>query len=110
MLAKERIIDALTRTRTRYGVFFDAMEVEGNVVRVSVPSEPLAADIMHDKAELQKIFAEHSGAVGLIEIEVTVNERVRISRPITLEDRLRHLVEKNDRLKEMIETLELDAE
>ena len=110
MLAKERIIDALTRTRTRYGVFFDAMVVDGNVVRVSVPSEPLAADIMHDKAELQKIFAEHSGAVGLIEIEVTVNERVRISRPITLEDRLRHLVEKNDRLKEMIETLELDAE
>ena len=110
MLAKERIIDALTRTRTRYGVFFDAMVVDGNVVRVSVPSEPLAADIMHDKAELQKIFAEQSGAVGLIEIEVTVNERVRISRPITLEDRLRHLVEKNDRLKEMIETLELDAE
>ena len=110
MLAKERIIEALTRTRQRYGVFFDAMEVEGNVVRVSVPSEPLAADIMHDKAELQKIFAEHSGAVGLIEIEVTVNERVRISRPITLEDRLRHLVDKNDRLKEMIESLELDAE
>ena len=110
MLAKERIIEALTRTRTRYGVFFDAMEVDGNVVRVSVPSEPLAADIMHDKAELQRIFAENSGAVGLIEIEVTVNERVRISRPITLEDRLRHLVEKNDRLKEMIETLELDAE
>ena len=110
MLAKERIIEALTRTRQRYGVFFDAMEVEGNVVRVSVPSEPLAADIMHDKAELQKIFAEHSGAVGLIEIEVMVNERVRISRPITLEDRLRHLVDKNDRLKEMIESLELDAE
>ena len=110
MLAKERIIEALTRTRQRYGVFFDAMRVDGNVVRVSVPSEPLASDIMRDKAELQKIFAEHSGAVGLIEIEVTVNERVRISRPITLEDRLRHLMEKNERLKEMIETLELDAE
>ena len=110
MVAKERIIEALTRTRQRYGVFFDAMVVDGNVVRVSVPSEPLAADIMHDKAELQRIFAEHSGAVGLIEIEVTVNERVRISRPITLEDRLRHLMEKNERLKEMIETLELDAE
>ena len=110
MLAKEHIIDALTRTRQRYGVFFDAMQVDGNVVRVSVPSEQLASDIMRDKAELQKIFAEHSGAVGLIEIVVTVNERVRISRPITLEDRLRHLMEKNDRLKEMIETLELDAE
>ncbi|MBO7283187.1 MAG: DNA polymerase III subunit gamma/tau [Alistipes sp.] len=110
LVAKERIIEALTRTRQRYGVFFDAMVVDGNVVKVSVPSEQLASDIMHDKAELQKIFAEHSGAVGLIEIEVTINERVKIYRPITLEDRLRHLVEKNDRLKEMIETLELDAE
>ena len=110
LLAKERIIEALTRARHRYGVFFDAMEVSGNVVRVSVPSQQLASDIMHDKAELQKLFAQHSGAVGLIEIEVVVNERVRISRPITLEDRLRHLMERNDRLKEMIETLELDAE
>ena len=110
LVAKDRIIEALTRTRQRYGVFFDAMVVDGNIVRVSVPSEQLASDIMHDKAELQKIFAEQSGAVGLIDIEVTVNERVKIYRPITLEDRLRHLVEKNDRLKEMIETLELDAE
>jgi hypothetical protein len=110
LVAKERIIEALTRTRQRYGVFFDAMVVDGNVVRVSVPSEQLASDIMHDKAELQKIFAEQSGAVGLIDIEVTINERVKIYRPITLEDRLRHLVEKNDRLKEMIETLELDVE
>ena len=110
MVAKERIIEALTRTRHRYGVFFDAMTVDGNVVTVSVPSEQLATDIMHDKAELQKLFAEHSGAFGLIDIVVRVNERVRISRPITLEDRLRHLVEKNDRLKEMIATLELDVE
>ena len=110
LLSKERIIEALTRARHRYGVFFDAMEVDGNVVNVSVPSSQLAEDIMRDKAELQKLFAENSGAVGYIDIVVSVNERVRISRPITLEDRLRHLMEKNDRLKEMIETLELDAE
>ncbi|MBO7263593.1 MAG: hypothetical protein J6U93_03610 [Alistipes sp.] len=110
MLAKGRIIEALTRTRHRYGVFFDAMEVEDNVVKVSVPSQQLATDIMHDKAELQRLFAEHSGAVGYIDIVVSVKERVKISRPITLEDRLRHLVEKNDRLKEMISVLELDVE
>ena len=108
--SKERIIEVLTKTRHRYGVFFDGMTVEGNVVRVTVPSEALADDIRRDKAELQKIFAEQSGAKGLIEIEVIVNERVKIYRPITLEDRLKHLVDKNERLKEMIETLELDAE
>ena len=100
----------LTKTRHRYGVFFDGMTVEGNVVRVTVPSEALADDIRRDKAELQKIFAEQSGAKGYIEIEVIVNERVKIYRPITLEDRLKHLVDKNERLKEMIEALELDAE
>ena len=108
--SKERIIEVLTKTRHRYGVFFDGMTVEGNVVRVTVPSEALADDIRRDKAELQKIFAEQSGAKGLIEIEVIVNERVKIYRPITLEDRLKHLVDKNERLKEMIEALELDAE
>ena len=108
--SKERIIEVLTKTRHRYGVFFDGMTVEGNVVRVTVPSEALADDIRRDKAELQKIFAEQSGAKGYIEIEVIVNERVKIYRPITLEDRLKHLVDKNERLKEMIEALELDAE
>ena len=108
--SKERIIEVLTKTRHRYGVFFDGMTVEGNVVHVTVPSEALADDIRRDKAELQKIFAQQSGAKGLIEIEVIVNERVKIYRPITLEDRLKHLVDKNERLKEMIEALELDAE
>ncbi len=108
--AKDKIIEVLTKTRHRYGVFFDGMAVEGNVVRVTVPSEALADDIRRDKTELQKIFAEQSGVRGLIEIEVIVNERVKIYRPITLEDRLKHLLDKNERLKEMIETLQLDAE
>ena len=108
--AKDRIIEMLTKTRHRYGVFFDGMAVEGNVVRVTVPSEALADDIKRDKVELQKIFAQQSGAKGYIEIEVVVNERVKIYRPITLEDRLKHLMDKNDRLQEMIETLQLDAE
>ena len=108
--AKDRIIEVLTKTRHRYGVFFDGMAVEGNVVRVTVPSEALADDIRRDKAELQKIFAQQSGAKGYIEIEVVVNERVKIYRPITLEDRLKHLMEKNERLEEMIQTLQLDAE
>ena len=108
--AKERIIEVLTKTRHRYGVFFDGMAVEGNVVRVTVPSEALADDIRRDKAELQKIFAQQSGAKGYIEIEVVVNERVKIYRPITLEDRLKHLMERNERLEEMIQTLQLDAE
>ena len=65
---------------------------------------------MLEKSELQKLFASMSGVTGLIEIEVEVNERIKVSRPITLEDRLKHLIGRNERLTEMISALGLDAE
>ncbi|MBR4964181.1 MAG: hypothetical protein IKZ32_02375, partial [Alistipes sp.] len=109
-LAKERIVEELMQSRRRFGVFFDGMTISGSVVSVTVPSQQLATDILTDKVGLQKLMSRLSGVTGLIEIDVVVNERVKISRPITLEDRLRHLMAKNERLKDMIERLGLDAE
>jgi DNA polymerase-3 subunit gamma/tau len=109
-LAKEHIVEELMQSRRRFGVFFDGMTISGNVVSITVPSQQLATDILQDKVELQRLMSRLSGVTGLIEIEVVVNERVKISRPITLEDRLRHLMAKNERLKDMIERLGLDAE
>ena len=51
-----------------------------------------------------------AGINGALELEIVVNEAIKIARPITIEDRLKHLMTKNDRLKEMIEQLVLDAE
>lgn len=65
---------------------------------------------MHDKVEIQRLIAQLSGAKGLIEIDVAVNEQIKVARPITLEDRLKHLVSRNDRLSDMIERLQLDSE
>ena len=109
-LAKESFIERIRRERPRIGVAFLNMSVTGNVVRLAVPSRELHDEIMHDKAELQRMIAEHSKVKGLIEIEVEVNEQIKASRPITLEDRLKHLVAKNERLVEMIERLKLDTE
>ena len=110
MLARESIVERLMRERPRIGVAFLNLEVSGNTVKMAVPSRELHDEIMHDKADLQRIIAEQSKAHGLIEIEVTVNEKIKASRPITLEDRLKHLVAKNERLVEMIERMRLDAE
>ena len=109
-MARDKIIDSLMSTRPRLGRVFENMTIEGNVVKATVASQALCDEVMYEKSELQKLFATQSGATGLIEIEITVNERVKVARPITIEDRLRHLIAKNDRLTEMITALGLDAE
>ena len=86
------------------------MNIEGNTIMVTVASEGARDEIYLEKSDLQKIIARASGAKGLIEINVTVNEQIRVARPITLEDRLKHLVAKNEKLLDMIEKLGLDAE
>ena len=109
-LAKDRIVEHLMKNRPRISVAFRDFEVEGNVIKLVVPSRELHDEIMHDKAELQRLIAQLSGAKGLIEIEVAINEQIKVARPITLEDRIKHLVSRNDRLSDMIERLQLDSE
>ena len=110
-LAREKIIETLLSSRPRIGSRFEeSMEIEGNVVRIEVQSKELYAEIMQQKSDIQKLMSAKSGAKGYIELEVVVNEQMKVSRPITLEDRLQHLLSRNDRLSEMLEVLGLDAE
>ena len=109
-LRRDAIVDRIKRERPRISVAFLNFAVNGNVVRMAVPSRELHDEIMYEKADLQRIIAEVSGVKGLIEIEVDVNEQIKAARPITLEDRLKHLVAKNERLVQMLEVLKLDAE
>lgn len=108
--ARDKIVEGVTKYRKRLGVIFDSMTIEGNTITVTVASEGARDEIYHDKSDLQRLIAQASGVKGLVEIAVTVNEQIRVARPITLEDRLRHLVTKNDKLLDMIEKLGLDAE
>ena len=109
-MAKDSIVERIRRERPRISVAFLNFRVEGNVVKMAVPSRELHDEIMHDKSDLQRIIAEQGKVKGLIEIEVEVNEQIKASRPITLEDRLKHLVAKNERLVDMIDRMKLDAE
>ena len=86
------------------------MRIKENTVTVTVPSQELCEDILRDKREWQGYLAKMAEVDGYIEIEVVVNEKIKVARPITIEDRLKHLVAKNAKLTEMIERLNLDAE
>jgi DNA polymerase-3 subunit gamma/tau len=110
-LAKEKIIEALLASRPRIGSRFEeSMMVEGNTVKIEVQSQELFNEIMQQKSDIQKLMSSLCGARGYIELEVIVNEQIKASRPITLEDRLKHLITRNERLVEMLDILGLDAE
>ena len=92
MAIKSEFVDILSKGRMRYVPVFETMTVSDRVVRVVVPSRELFEEIMRDKLEWLKEIQKLAGLRCSIDLEVIVNEAVRIARPITIEDRLRHLV------------------
>ena len=110
LAARESFIEQLATSRQRLSVPFRDMTISGNVVKVTVASRELHDEIMRDKSELQRLLAEASGAFGLIDIAVVINEKIKVNRPITIEDKLKHMLAINDRLPDMIERLYLDVE
>ena len=110
MAIKARWVESLMQSRPRQGVVFDTMTVEGNTVVVTVASKSAEDEIVRQKIELLNEIAEVAGVNGALEMRLILNEQMRVARPITLEDRLKHLANKNERMLQMIEQLELDAE
>ena len=109
--AKQTIIDCLSTTgRIRYVPVFDTMRAEGNRVKLTVASRELYEEMMRDQLTWLNEIAQIAEIKGALEFDIEINEAIRVARPITLEDRLKHLVAKNDRLRDMIEQLSLDAE
>ena len=107
---KTKFVEILSKGRMRYVPVFETMVVKERTIQVTVPSKELFEELMRDKLEWLKEIQKLAGVSCGLEMEVVINEAVRVARPITIEDRLRHMVTKNDRLKEMIELLVLDAE
>ncbi len=108
--AKASYVERLMVTQPRYGVIFETMRVEANTVTVSVASREIGDDLLRGSREWMGELAAHAGVDGFIELKVVVNEKVKTAKPITLEDRLKFLTNKNAALVAMIEELGLDAQ
>ncbi len=75
-----------------------------------MPTTELREEILRSKTAMLMRVAEFSGITGAIELEVTVNEKVRTQRPIRLEDRVKFLTDMNPQLAELRKALELEVE
>ena len=108
--ARDRILTLVREMRPRFVAAFEQMRFQGHVIRIAVPSEALREEILRNKTELLLRIAETSGVKGMLELDVTVNEEIRAARPIKLEDRVKHMTEKNPLLAELRRALDLEVE
>lgn len=102
---------AMIRTeRPRFYPSFERLEVAGNELQISVPSRELHDEIQRNRTALLMQIARIAKVEGLIELKVDINEELRAEKPIKLEDRLRHLTEKNPKLVALRKALDMEVE
>lgn len=107
---RDRIIHGISEERPRFVVAFESMRVAGNVIYVEVPSSTLCEEILRAKTEILLFVASTAGVTGRLDLKVRVNEAVKASRPIKLEDRIRYMTEKNAALLELKKALDMEYE
>ncbi|MDE7070225.1 MAG: DNA polymerase III subunit gamma/tau [Alistipes sp.] len=108
--ARPRILALVRESRPRFVAAFEPMKFRGHAILIAVASEALREEILRNRTELLLRIAESAGIEGMLELEVTVSEEIRAARPIKLEDRVRHMTEKNPLLVELRRALDLETE
>ncbi|MBQ3212636.1 MAG: DNA polymerase III subunit gamma/tau [Alistipes sp.] len=104
------VLEAILRERPRFVVAFEKMTVAGHTITVEVPSQTLYEEIMRSKTEMLLAIARTAGVNGSLELEVKVNEQIKAARPIKLEDRIKHMTEKNPAVLELKRLLDMEYE
>ena len=107
---REKFLERLTRERPRIGVAFETMEVEANALKVRVASKTLRDEILRWRTETLHLLAAVAGVHGPIELEVIIDETVKPTRPIRLEDKIKHLSDLNPEFNTLRRTLEMEIE
>ena len=107
---REEVVEAILHERPRFIVAFEKMAVEGHTVCVEVPTQQLHDEILRSKTEVLLTIARTAGGEGMIDLEVKVNEQIKASRPIKLEDRIKYMTERAPLLLELKKALDMEYE
>ena len=107
---KDRVIKDILEERPRFVVAFESMQVEGHRIKVEVPTSQLYEEIMRSKTEILMQIAQTAGVTGMLELDIKINEQIKASRPIKLEDRIKFMTERNEDILELKRLLDMDYE
>jgi DNA polymerase-3 subunit gamma/tau len=107
---KDRVIKDILEERPRFVVAFESMQIEGHHMKVEVPTSQLYEEIMRSKTEILMQIAQTAGVTGMLELDIKINEQIKASRPIKLEDRIKFMTERNENILELKRLLDMDYE
>ena len=107
---REQVVESILQERPRFVVAFESMQIEGHRIKLEVPSQTLYEEIMRSKTEILMQMARTAGINGMLDMEIRINEQIKASRPIKLEDRIKFMSEKNPTLLELKRVLEMEYE
>lgn len=107
---KERVIKDILEERPRFVVAFESMQIKGHRIKVEVPTSQLYEEIMRSKTEILMQIAQTAGVTGMLELDIKINEQIKASRPIKLEDRIKFMTERNENILLLKRLLDMDYE
>jgi DNA polymerase-3 subunit gamma/tau len=107
---KDRVIKDILEERPRFVVAFESMQIDGHRIKVEVPTSQLYEEIMRSKTEILMQIAQTAGVTGMLVLDIKINEQIKASRPIKLEDRIKYMTERNENILELKRLLDMDYE
>ena len=108
--AKEAIVKRMCADRPRYVSAFECIEFDGNVVKLSVPSEGLRDELIGERYEILTTIAEIAGVKGALDMRIEIKEMDFKLKPIKLEDRVAHIRKVTPEFDYMQKALDIDVE
>ncbi len=107
---RDELLAAIREMRPRFAAAFERMAFAGSTIRIAVPTSELREEILRSQTELLIRLVEVAGVQGALQLEIAVDEQVRASTPIRIEDRLAWLSERNTALQALRKALDLEIE
>lgn len=109
-VARQAILKLIQEKRPRFVAAFELMTFRDNTICVSVPTTELREEILRSRTAMLMRIVEIAEISGPVNLDVTVNEQICAARPFKLEDRVKHMTEKNPLLTELRKALDLEVE
>lgn len=107
---RSRIVQMIAKLRPRFASALESLTIHQATLRLVVPSHDLGDELLRSKTELLTRIKELCSIQGFLELEVVVNEQIRPSLPIRLEERYAFLLQRNPALAELKASLDLEPE
>ncbi len=108
--AVEAMREEFQSVRPRLAAAFDLIEVDGAIIRMKVPGDVIKDEILGSKPEIIAKITSYLGQRITLGFDIEVVQDGSLQRPVKIEDKLRLMVEKNEKILLLKKELNLDAD